>query len=181
MFFGQSEEETRALEAEGRARLAAGEWAQAIAIASRLIDSSWAGGFELLALAQRGMGRHAAALAGLEEGVKLAPDAGPLWLLLGNLRSDAGDYARAEEAFAEALRCDREEGCQGISEATLRFNRAVTRERKGDPEGALADLDFVLRLPKPPAFAEDALWLSMGCLLNLDRGDEARALSVPAA
>lgn len=167
VWFGSREETARRLEAEAFEALEAGEWEAAEARGDELLAMGWSGGFEVKALAAQGRGEVEVARHVLEDGVEKAPGAWPLWLLLGNVRSDLGRFDEALDAFERALRCE------GSDAASVRFNRAVAQHRRGEPGAALRDLDVVLALPKPPPFAEEALALAADCLASLGRGDEA--------
>jgi tetratricopeptide (TPR) repeat protein len=83
-----------------------------------------------------------------------------------NLRSDVGRFADAIAAL------DRAGGFEDASQTTVRFNRAIARHRMGEPGLALADLDPILALPKPPAVAEDALALAAECLAEIGRAHD---------
>lgn len=165
MWFGRREEEVRQLETEAHALLEDERADEALAIGVRLCDMGWSGGFEVqaLALAQRGDAEGAIAL--LEAAVQEI-DVWSLWLLLGNLRSDLGRFADAIAAL------DRAAGFETASQTTVRFNRAIARHRMGEPGLALADLDPILALPKPPAVAEDALALAAECLAEIGRAHD---------
>lgn len=167
MWFGSSEDAAKRLEAEAHARLQDGDLDAALSLSEQLLEMGWSGGFEVRALALAQGGRSAEAIATLEGAVEKAPSVWSLWQLLGNLRSDAGDLDGAIEALTRALRCD------GVSESTVRFNRAIAHQRRKDPGAALDDLEPVLALPRPPDFAEDALSLAAQCLAELGRRDEA--------
>ncbi len=63
-------------------------------------------GLRVLALAQRGAGRHELAADTLRAAIRLDPAAVSLYLTLGNVLQDSGDLSAALEAFADALRHD---------------------------------------------------------------------------
>lgn len=167
VWFGAREETARRLEAEAFEAIEAGDWDAAEARAGELLAMGWSGGFEVRALAAQGRGDVEGAARVLEDGVEKAPGACPLWLLLGNVRSDLGRFDEALDAFDRAL------SCEGSDAASVRFNRAIAEHRRGEPGAALRDLDLVLALPKPPPFAEDALALAADCLASIGRGADA--------
>lgn len=174
MWFGRDPESVRALEDEGHDAIGRGDLHAALAAAERLLAMGWSGGFEIKALALHRGGQIDGALATLEEGVKLAPQAWVLWQLLGNLRSDAGQLDAALEAFDAAL------VCPDASESTVRFNRAILQHRRGEPGAALDDIEPILALPRPPTFAEDALSLAARCLAELGRAEDGLTLVTSA-
>lgn len=168
MWFGASEETARAVEAEAIEALNSGHHDRALALAEQLLNMRWSGGFEIRALAQAGQGNPEAAIAGLETALEAVPDAWRLWHLLGNLRSDLGRADQALRAYDNAV----SRGGQG--EISLLFNRAIARHRRGDPGGALADLEPILALPRPPGpIAEDVLSLTARCLAEIGRAADA--------
>ncbi len=174
MWFGRDPDAARALEEDAHAKLADGDVDGALAAAERLLQMGWSGGFEIKALALQTRGDLDGAIATLEEAVRVAPAAWLLWQLLGNLRSDAGRLDAAVEALDAALACD------GASESSVRFNRAIVQHRRGEPGAALDDLEPILALPRPPAFAEDALSLAARCLAELGRADDGLTLVTSA-
>ena len=165
MWFGHREEEVQKLEADAHELLRKGRADEALAIGVRLCEMGWSGGFEVRALAHAHRGETEQAVALLEGAVEEI-EAWPLWLLLGNLRSDLGRYADAIVAL------DRAAAFESASQTAVRFNRAIARHRMGDPGLALADLDPILALPKPPAVAEDALALAAQCLAEIGRAQD---------
>lgn len=170
MWFGSREEKVRTLEAQAREALEAGAADEAERAADELLGLGWSGGFEFKALAARARGDDDRAVSVLEEAVSHVPSSWPLWDLLGIVRSDLGRFDTAMEAFDRAL------GCEGCDSASVRFNRAIARHRRGDPGGAWDDLEPILALSTPPPFAEDALGLAAACLNDLGRPDEAVGL-----
>lgn len=170
MWFGRDQDSAYDLEAKAHGLLDAGRTEEALQVAEKLLAMGWSGGFEVKALAQHQAGELEGAIATLEEATAKVPNVWHLWQLLGNLRSDAGQLDGALEAMNEAL------GCEGVSEASLRFNRAIVQHRRGEPGKALDDLEFVMALPRPPEFAEDVLSLAAKCLSELGRAEDGLTL-----
>ncbi|MCB9596847.1 MAG: tetratricopeptide repeat protein [Sandaracinaceae bacterium] len=167
MWFGDEAEAGR-LETLGHEQLEAGDGAAALKTADRLIAMGWSGGFVVEALAHRSAGRLDVAVERLEVAVERVPAAWELWHLLGNLRSDRDDVDAALEAFERAL------ACEGASRIAIHFNRAIAYRRAGRFGEALADLDPILALPKPPLeIAESALALTLECLAGIGRAEDA--------
>lgn len=170
MFFGTREDEAQRLHDEALAHLDRGELAEARRIAGELRGMRWSGAFEILALAARAEGDLDEAVRALEEGVGLVPAAWTLWQLLGTLRDESGRADDALRAYDTAL------GCEGAWASSIRFNRAVSRMRAGDPGGALADAESVLEDPATPPFTLDALRVAIDALDALGRPRDAVSL-----
>src|SRR5947209_13873499 len=96
--------------------------------------------FEILALAYLHSDKLSKAIAILEEGVTKAGPVWVLWELLGNCYSDARRFAKAENAYAEALA---REGCD---RDVIHLNRAIAFNRKQ----MYAKAQLPLRLVKSP-------------------------------
>src|SRR5688572_6082710 len=79
-----------------------GELDRAQRAGERLLDARHLRGFEVLARVHQQRGDLAAAIAVVEDGVAKAARAWPLRLLLGELRSENGDYEAALEAYDSA-------------------------------------------------------------------------------
>ena len=80
---------------KGREALATSDWETAEAAAREMLDAHHAGGFEILAKVEKGRGNDARAVEILEEGARQAPYEWLLWNLLGNYRSEEGNFPRA--------------------------------------------------------------------------------------
>ena len=168
MWFGDEEEAAR-LESLGHDQIEAGDRAAALETAANLVAMGWSGGFVVEALAHRSGGEIEVAARRLEAGAERAPRAWQLWHLLGNLRSDLQDVDGAVAAFDRAL------ACEGSAQIAIRFNRAIAYHRAKRFGEALADLDPILSLPKPPLeIAEAALGLTLECLAGIGRAEEAK-------
>ncbi|UJR78210.1 tetratricopeptide repeat protein [Sandaracinus amylolyticus] len=170
MFFGTSEDEARRLHEEALARIDARDLSGAREIARQLRAMRWSGAFEIEALAARAEGDPEGAVRVLEEGVRLAPGAWSLQLLLGTMCSESGRSDEALAALDAALRCE------GVWVSSVRYNRAVARLRAGDVGGALADAESVLEDPSTPPFTLDALRVAIDALERLGRVDDAVSL-----
>jgi tetratricopeptide (TPR) repeat protein len=170
MWIRKKEDEARSLHEEALARLDAGELDAAESLGRRLEAMGWTGAYEVLALARRRRGDLAGAIAALDEGTAVAPEAWLLHQLRGNLLDEAGRSEDALEAFETAL------ACPDAWVSSVRFNRAVARLRAGDPGGALADAEHVLTEGSSPPFAGEALEIAVDALVALNRSDDAVAI-----
>jgi tetratricopeptide (TPR) repeat protein len=107
---------------------------EALKIGLQLERERYSGGFELQALALAALRRHREAIAVLERGVETVPDIWLLWQLLGNYRSDAGDYDGAIAAYEQID----PEDCDVASLAYNHANALARAERWADAEARLA-------------------------------------------
>src|SRR5688500_17234823 len=155
----------------GFAALREERFEDALAMARKLHEMCYSGGFELEARARWEMGEHDEAIAVLERGVKVAPGAAAVWHWLACYRSDLGDYAAALEAF------EKEAEFEDVAASMTTYNIAVVHERMGQFEQAMEVLGRLERPddegPWPGDFAE----LRARLLLALGRGDEAIAVA----
>lgn len=110
------------------------DYERARELAERVIEARHSYGFELLARVHEGQEDLPRAIAVLEDGVAKAPKAWSLWMLLGELRSDHGDYDEALAAYDTAL------GVEGVDADEVHVNAAIVHERAGRPEDALMRL-----------------------------------------
>ncbi len=170
MWIRPKEEDVRARHEEALACLENGDLGGARRIAEELRGIGWSGAFEILALAARAEKDLPAAVRVLDEGCALAPGAWSLHELRGTLLDTMGEPERALDAYASALRCE------GVWEASVRYNRAITRWRMGDAGGALADAEAVLSGATPPPFAVDAVRVAIDALDRLGRPTDAVSL-----
>lgn len=170
MWIRPKEEDVRARHDEALALLEQGDLEGARRIAQELRAIGWAGAFEVLALALRAERDLGGAIAVLEEGCALAPDAWSLHELRGTLLDATGEHTAAIEAYERAL------ACEGAWAASVRYNRAIARLRAGDPGGALADAEAALGGASPPPFAIDAVEIAIDALDRLGRRDDAVSL-----
>ena len=122
---------------QGSDALAEEDFARAEKIAHRIIEARHSYGFELLARVYRDQENLPRAIAALQEGVTKAPRAWPLWMLLGEYRSDHGDFDNALLAYDTAL------GIEGVDADEVHLNAAIVHDRAGRPEDALMRLHEV--------------------------------------
>ncbi len=104
----------------------AGNFQAALQLGRRLRRESPEWGFEILALAYEGLDKRRRAIQVLEQGVAEAPDAWRLWQLLGNYRSDEGEFEACHEAYRRALKCPEVD----VSSVHLNFAIALLRQEK---------------------------------------------------
>lgn len=167
MWIRKKEDEARAMHDEALARIDEGDLAGAEALAARLEALGWSGCFEIQALARRKAGDRGGALAALDRGVEVAPELWLLHQLRGNVLDELGRFDDALASYDAALRCE------GVTVSSVRYNRAVTRLRAGDPGGALADAEHVITEAPEAPFAGAALGVAVDALLALSRHDDA--------
>jgi tetratricopeptide (TPR) repeat protein len=152
---------------EAEEALAAGEYDRAQRAAQRVIDARQSYGFELLARVHQSRENLPRAIAVLQEGVAKAPRAWPLWMLLGELRSDHGEYDLALLAYDTAL------GLEGVDADEVHVNAAIVHERAGRPEDALMRLHEVRGANAETAIT--AARVRAEILLDMERPDAAAA------
>lgn len=150
--------------------LSEGEADAALERARALADAGDPRGFELQAMALADLERSGEAVAILERGTKAHPDRWLLWQLLGNALSDENRHDDAVLAY------DRSLSLPGADRDSVEYNRALSRARAGDPDGALAGLG---RLAEGP-FALRAGALQVAVLRDQGRIDEAVAAAEEA-
>ncbi|HEX6088284.1 MAG TPA: tetratricopeptide repeat protein [Thermoanaerobaculia bacterium] len=143
------------------------DWARAQRLAQKIIDARHSYGFELLARVFREQDNLPRAIAVLQEGVAKAPRAWPLWMLLGEYRSDHGDYDEALVAYDTAL------GVEGVDADEVHLNAAIVHDRAGRPEDALMRLHEVRGTN--PELAMQAARVRAEILLETERPDAAAA------
>lgn len=136
-------------------------------LAERVIEARHSYGFELLARVHELRANIPRAIAVLQEGVVKAPNAWSLWLLLGELRSDNGDYDQALAAYDMAL------GIEGADADEVHVNAAIVHERAGRPEDALMRLHEVRGTNVEAAIV--AARVRAEILLEMERADGAAA------
>jgi tetratricopeptide (TPR) repeat protein len=147
--------------------LAGEDYARAQRIAERIIGARHSFGFELLARVFRAQDNLPRAIAVLQEGVTKAPRAWPLWMLLGEYRSDHGEYDQALLAYDTAL------GLEGVDTDEVHLNAAIVHERAGRPEHALMRLHEVRGANEETAL--QAARVRAEILLETERPDAAAA------
>ena len=152
---------------EGSEALERGEYERAQHIAERIIEARHSYGFELLARVHQERENLPRAIAVLQEGVSKAPRAWPLWMLLGELRSEHGEYDQALLAYDTAL------GLDGVDADEVHVNAAIVHERAGRPEDALMRLHEVRGANGETAVV--AARVRAQILLEMERADAAAA------
>ncbi len=129
--------DVQALIAEAETALLEGKYDSAQRAAEQVIAQRYSYGFELLARVHAHRANLPRAIAVLQEGVAKAPRAWQLWLLLGEYRSDHGDFDGALAAFDTAL------GIDGVDADEAHINAAIAHDRAGRSEDALMRLHEV--------------------------------------
>ena len=147
--------------------LSEGDYKRAQRAAEKVIEARHASGFELLARAWQGMDNVPRAITVLQDGVSKAPRAWPLWMMLGELRSENGEYDLALLAYDTAL------GLEGVDADDVHVNAAIVHERAGRPEDALMRLHEVRGANAETAVA--AARVRAHILLDMERPDAAAA------
>lgn len=152
---------------EAQEALQEGDTSRAQRLAQRVIDARHSYGFELLARVFQAQDNLPRAIAVLQEGVAKAPHVWTLWMLLGELRSDHGDYDQALLAFDTAL------GLEGVDADEVHLNAAIAHDRAERPEDALMRLHEVRGTN--PETAIHAARVRAEILLETERADAAAA------
>lgn len=143
-----------------------GLYKQARELGHQLLKLRFSGAFEILARSFHAEGNLPVAIQVLESAVKEAP-IWPLWLQLGNYRSEVGDLVGALNAYQNAR------ACPGAEVDQVDLNEALMRLRFGNKEKAL---ELFLKVSKG---ADDrklrvvALTHRLTTLIDLDRVTEA--------
>ncbi|MEC7948024.1 MAG: sulfotransferase [Myxococcota bacterium] len=147
-----------------------GARAQLVAAQTRLgrDPSAWRAWVEVVE-ALRMLGRDEEARQAAREAVRLHPEIGDLWVVLGHAEAARGAMARAETAFESAT-----QRTPDLVEAWLRWG--TIRFRRGDIAGAEAPLRRAFALAPDLAIARIAL---AGLCLRVRKADEAIGLLEP--
>lgn len=159
--------DVQALIAEAEAALLEGKYDRAQQAAEQVIAQRYSYGFELLARVHAHRDNLPRAIAVLQEGVAKAPRAWQLWMLLGEYRSDHGDYDGALAAFDLAL------DIPGVDADEAHINAAIAHDRAGRAEDALMRLHEVRGASDDAAIA--AARVRATILLELERPEAAAA------
>jgi len=122
---------------EAQVLLGEGAYEEVLRIAERLERERYTGAFDLAARAYASMGKRREAIAALERGVAVAPQAWPNWELLGSYRSDEGEFDAAASAYRSALECE------AVWVDSVRLNQAILADRRGSFAEALATVELV--------------------------------------
>jgi tetratricopeptide (TPR) repeat protein len=171
-FLGRRREQrTMKLYGEGREFIDSFDHERALKIGRKLRKLRYSGAFEIEALAYSGLDREEDAVRVLREGLELAPQAWPNWILLGSCLSNLHQYDEALVAY------DRARACEGADLTSIDFNRAILAWRRKEFAEALRLLDTL-----PPAEREEfrlrVISLRVEVLHALGRDAEAEALAV---
>lgn len=159
--------DVQALISEAEEALLEGSFDRAQSAAEQVIAHRYSYGFELLARVHAHRENLPRAIAVLQEGVTKAPRAWQLWMLLGEYRSDHGDYDGALAAFDTAL------GIPGVDTDEVHINAAIAHDRAGRAEDALMRLHEVRGTTDESALVAARVRASI--LLELERPDAAAA------
>jgi len=159
--------DVQALIAEAETALLEGKYDTAQRAAEKVIARRYSYGFELLARVHAQRNNLPRAIAVLQEGVRKAPRAWQLWMLLGEYRSDHGDYDGALAAFDKALSID------GVDADEAHIHAATAHDRAGRAEDALMRLHEVRGESDESAVA--AARVRSSILLDQERPEAAAA------
>lgn len=133
------------------AALNEGDLETAQALATQLEKLHYSAYFEIQALIYQKQDNPTAAIKILREGVSKAAAAWPLWQLLGNSLSDAGDFEGALDSYAHGLELD----LSDKSRASLHYNRAMVFQRKGQIKAAQ---DALAQIPDEVLAEDTSFW-----------------------
>jgi tetratricopeptide (TPR) repeat protein len=159
--------EVEQLSGKGFQCLEDGQYEEALIIANRLEELRYSAAFDIRAQAYHGLKKLDKAIESLERGVEIAPNAWLNWQLLGNYRSDNGEFEEAEKAYQRALLCP------NVIEDQIQLNMAILSGRRNDHVQALAHLKAV----KDPELALHVESTRMSALYHLGKLDEALAVA----
>lgn len=109
-----------------------GDLDKAIELGEQLISQRHVRGFEILALALDRQGDLDEAYDVVKEGLEAAPDAFPLWELLGNILSKKRMFDQAQQAYQQAL------DCPNSDQDSIKYNFAVMWRNAGHLDRALS-------------------------------------------
>jgi len=140
-----------------------GEIDQALDVAQALEERRFTGCFEIEYQANLAQGYEADALAALERGAQLVPDAWYLWKLIGIHHSDREAWPEARAALGQAL------ACPSADPSDIHCNLAVVESRAGCAAAAREHLEQVSE-PNAVAFAKT---IEIDLLMTEQRFDDA--------
>jgi tetratricopeptide (TPR) repeat protein len=143
-----------------------GRLGEARELGHQLLKLRFSGAFEILAKSFHGEGNLPTAIQVLESGVREAP-IWPLWLQLGNYRSEIGDLQGALDAYREAR------DCTGSEVDQILYNEAMMRLRFGNKEKALELFRRVYQDTRDKRLRVVALTQRLTLLVEMDRVTEA--------
>lgn len=127
--------QTQQLLDEAYVALDAEEPDRALDLGKKLLELKQVRGFEIVALALDQQGKSDEAISALQTGVTKAPDAFPLWQLLGNFFSERNRYNEAKDAYNRALTCT------GADVDAINYDLAVMLRSAGQTLEALGICD----------------------------------------
>jgi tetratricopeptide (TPR) repeat protein len=160
-------DEAEELLRKGHEAVNRGHYIEARKISKTLLRMRFTGGFEIAALNLQKAGKPKAAVRILERGVRKGPKVWLLWQLLGNLRSDLGDFDGASKDYDRAL------ACPNVNPSSVHLNRAILMDRQGKYEESINAL--VLVQDEDLSLRADAVRL--GLLNGMERYEEAAELA----
>ena len=130
--------QTEELTDKGRAYLEKHEFEKALEVAKELEALRYTAAFEIAAQAYAGMEELHNAIQVLERGVRVAPECWLNWQLLGNYRSENGDFDGATHAYHRAL------ACEHVWESSVYLNLAILASRQENHDEVFHYLDRVV-------------------------------------
>ncbi len=131
---GAHEAEVSRLWSEAAEALNEDDHRRAMALGKRLVRLRFSGGWEVMARAYVLRDQLERAIATLERGLKLVPEAGALWMQLGICQDDAGRWSASQRSFERALACPHHDA------DAIWANWGAMLVRAGQPTEALAAL-----------------------------------------
>lgn len=144
-----------------------GDYKAALKVAKQLEKLRYTAAYDIAAQAHAGLGDLDEAVSTLERGLQKAPDCWLNWQLLGNYRSDQGDYDAAVAAYERALTCP------DVCEDSIRLNQAILANRRRDYAAAEA----CLRRVTDPEFRLEVATTRVRALEGTGRLDDAMLLA----
>lgn len=136
---------------------------RALDLGKKLLELKQVRGFEIVALALEQQGKTEEAISALQTGVTKAPDAFPLWQLLGNFLSQNNRFNEAKDAYQRALQCT------GADTDAINFDIAVLLRSTGQTMEALGICDNFAN----PEWSLKVKTLRASLLNNAGRCEEA--------
>jgi tetratricopeptide (TPR) repeat protein len=135
------------------------DYESAFVVGQRLNRIGFSGGCEINAKTHAADGNFGKAVHELEKGLRHAPHVWILWELLGNYRSELGEYEAAMQCYDKAL------GLPDADLSSINLNRSICLFRQDKPDLALSYLDAVTSVET----AVEKELVRMGLLVDLKR------------